>query len=290
MKKYTLQATAKLTLSGAAVLFVLAACGGGAGGNSTADADSLATRSLELAGVDSAVVPQLQDVPEPQAAPQQAAAPATPQRPAQQRPATPPTATPPKPTTPAVTPTPAPAPAPTSTTVAAGTTLQFASASKVCTNTHAVGDRFTATVQNAVEGSNGVSVPTGAVGTFEITSVRTAKNSGDSTSLAVRLVSLKVGDQSYPVDATVTTASTERVRSATKGDDAKKVAAGAAVGAIIGKITGKSTKGAVVGAAAGAAAGTAAAAATADFDTCLDAGAAIAINLDKALTIQLASN
>jgi outer membrane lipoprotein SlyB len=88
------------------------------------------------------------------------------------------------------------------------------------------------------------------------------------------------------VDATVQTASTERVRSTAKGADARKVVGGAILGAIAGQVIGKSTKGTVVGAAAGAAAGTAAAAATANFDTCLNNGGTVTVTLDGPITVR----
>ena len=90
------------------------------------------------------------------------------------------------------------------------------------------------------------------------------------------------------MDATVQTAATEKVRSASKTTDAKKVAGGAIIGGIIGQIIGKDTKGTVIGAAAGAAAGTVAAARTADYDTCLQSGAAVTVRLDSPATVRLA--
>ena len=164
--------------------------------------------------------------------------------------------------------------------------MTFETGSKVCSNTAAVGDKFTAELSEAVSATNGVSIPTGATGTFEVVESKTAQNSNDNTFLRVRLVSVQFGGKTYPVESTVQTASTERVRSATKGTDAKKVAGGAILGAIAGQVIGKSTKGTVIGAAAGAAAGTAAAAATANFDTCLNSGASIAVTLDGPLTVR----
>ena len=93
-----------------------------------------------------------------------------------------------------------------------------------------------------------------------------------------------------PVESTLQTASTTRVRGASKGTDAKKVAGGAIIGAIAGQILGKDTKGTVIGAAAGAAAGTAAAAATADFETCLNGGGSVVVRLDAPATFRIASS
>lgn len=170
--------------------------------------------------------------------------------------------------------------------MASGTRLSFSSSSKVCSNTMPVGEKFTAELSESVSASNGVSIPAGAMGTFEVVEAKTARNSKDETTLRVRLVSVQFGDRTYPVESTVQTASTERVRSATKGTDAKKVAGGAILGAIAGQVIGNSTRGTVIGAAAGAAAGTAAAAATANFDTCINSGATIAVMLDAPVTVR----
>lgn len=265
-------------------LAALAACGGDKA-DTTLAGDSTLGRDLAMAQRDS-VVPQLQDVPAtPPPAPTSTPAPAPRPRPPPTKPA--PTPTRPAPT-PTVTPTPAPV-APVTGTVAAGTSFRFASESKVCSNTVKDGDSFTATLREEVAASNGIRIPEGATGTFQVVSARTAQNGRDSTHLRVKLVSVTFGGRNYPVDATVQTASTERVRSATKGDDAKKVAGGAIIGAIAGQVIGKNTKGTVIGAAAGAAAGTAAAAATANFDTCLANGAAIAVTLDAPVTVRPAA-
>ncbi len=269
--------TTALILSTAA-LMALAACGDKKDDSALAS-DTALGRDLALAQKDSAVQPKLEDVP---------AAPAE-SKPVATKPTTPkPSA--PKATTPAPTPapsTPAPAKAVTGT-VAAGTSLQFASNSKVCSNGAPVGEKFTATLSDPVSASNGVKIPEGATGTFEVIESKTAQNSRDNTTLKVKLVSVSYNGNTYPVDATVQTASTERVRSATKGDDAKKVAGGAIIGAIAGQVIGKNTKGTVIGAAAGAAAGTAAAAATANYDTCLASGGSIAVTLDAPVTVKLA--
>ena len=175
---------------------------------------------------------------------------------------------------------------PVSGTVAAGTRLAFANGAKVCSNTVAVGDTFTAELSSPVSATNGISIPAGATGTLEVTEATTAQRSTDNTTLAVRLVSLQFGGRTYPVQSTIETASTERVRSASKGTDAKKVVGGAIIGAIAGQVIGKNTKGTVIGAAAGAAAGSAAAAATANYDTCINGGATIAAVLDAPVTVR----
>lgn len=263
-----------------ATTFAASACDKKAG-DAVLKTDSALGRDLAMAARDSAVQPELKDVP---VVPPPAATTPAPARP-RPRPTTP-TPRPARPTTTAPA-TPRPSEAVTGT-VAAGTTLAFTANSKVCTNTNNAGDKFTADLAASVPASNGVSIPAGAVGTFEITEEKTAKNSNDQTYLRVRLISVQYGGRTYPVESTVETASTTRVRGASTATDAKKVAGGAIIGAIAGQIIGKDTKGTVIGAAAGAAAGTAAAAATADFETCLNGGSSVTVRLDSPATIRMA--
>lgn len=249
------------------------------------NSDSTLGRDLAMAQADS-VQPQLQDVPAPAPEPTPAATPA-------KKPATPAPKPTPKPQTPQPTapPTAAPAPAPATAVpvqgvVAAGTSFKFTANDKVCSNSVTAGEKFSGTLSESVTATNGVQIPAGASAVFEVTEAKTAKNSNDDTYLRVRLVSVSYGNQNYTVNASVESATTERVRSASKGTDAKKVAGGAILGAIAGQVIGKNTKGTVIGAAAGAAAGTAAAAATADYDTCVPSGALITAVLDAPLTVR----
>lgn len=278
MRQYIRSTRATLTTAlSAAALVALAACGGRKDDTGALASDSALGRDLATAQPDS-VQPQLQDVP---ATPAPAAGPAPAPKPAPRPKAVPAPA--PKPAAP----TPAPAAAvPVSGTVAAGTRLAFANGAKVCSNTVAVGDTFTAELSSPVSATNGISIPAGATGTFEVTEAKSAQHSTDNTTLAVRLVSVQFGGRTYPVQSTIETASTERVRSASKGTDAKKVVGGAIIGAIAGQVIGKNTKGTVIGAAAGAAAGSAAAAATANYDTCINGGATIAAVLDAPVTVR----
>jgi hypothetical protein len=282
MSKYIRQPRSSMLVS-ALALVALAACGDKAADNSALTSDSALGRDLAMAQKDS-VQPQLQDVP---ATPPPAAAPSTP---APRPRTTAPRTTTPRPTTtapaPSTTPKPAAPAMPVNGTVAAGTSMRFATNNKVCSNTASVGEKFTASLTQPVSATNGITVPDGATGTFEVVESKTAKNSNDNTVLRVKLLSITYGGNTYPVDATVQTASTERVRSATKSDDAKKVAGGAIIGAIAGQVIGKNTKGTVIGAAAGAAAGTAAAAATANYDTCINSGGAVTVTLDGPITVR----
>jgi hypothetical protein len=261
--------------------------------------DSTLNRDIQLANRDSAAQPQLKDVPA-------ANAPA----PAPAAPAPAPARTTPRPTAPART-TPAPtrttptttAPTPSTTasgntvtrtpgaretalgTISAGTALSLTSNARVCTNTNKVGDHVTATVANAVTGSNGATIPAGATANLEITSLKRSENVNDKIEMGFRLTSITFGGHTYPVAATVTSAQVDRVKNQPTGKDAQKVATGAAVGAVVGQILGHNTKSTVIGGAVGAAAGAGAAAATANYEGCVPDGGRIAVTLDSPVQV-----
>jgi len=172
--------------------------------------------------------------------------------------------------------------------IASGTTLTLASASKICTNTNKVGDRFSATLNEAVNGSNGAVIPAGATAVIEVTKLKRSENANDNIEMGFAVRTISFGGATYNVDGDVTSAAVDRVRNSTKGNDAKKVIGGAVLGAVIGQVIGKDAKGTVIGAAGGAAAGTAAAAATANYEGCVNDGGKIVITLTSPLTIKAA--
>lgn len=289
----------------------VAACGGNEKTDAALQQDSALSRDLAMANAqDSSAQPQLTDVPAamPEPAPVAITPAPTASRPVP-RPAAPRPA--PRPTTTTNRPAPAPAPtpsAPTRTasgntvtsnggsgagertgtgTIPSGTELSLTSNSRVCTNTHKVGDRFTATVSDAVTGANGARVPSGATATVEITKLDRSENVRDKIEMGFRVVSLTFGGRSYAVDATTESADVSRVRNQPASKDRQKVIGGAVAGAIVGQILGKDTKGTVIGAATGAAAGAAAAATTANYEGCLNDGARIAIRLTEGVQIRL---
>ena len=263
--------------------------------------DTALSRDLQMAGRDTTVQPQLQDVPATPAAEPAPPAPApsrtTPREPAR-------TATRPKPA-----PKPA-APEVTASgntvtrntgaaaanagggavgTIPSGTSLALKSNARVCTNTYTVGQTFTASLANAVSGSNGATIPAGADVTLEVTNLKRSENVNDKIVMEFAVKSVTFGGKTYPVSGTVASADVERVRNQPKGKDAQKVATGAVVGAIAGQIFGKNTKSTIIGAAAGAAAGGAPAAATSNYEGCVPEGGAIAVDLSAPLQVRVTS-
>jgi uncharacterized protein YcfJ len=275
-----------------AVAFGLGACSDKKSDDTLAQ-DTTLNRDLQMANADTSAQPALKDVP---AGTTVAPAPAT--APRTSSPSRPVVRTPTRRT---------PAPAPTTGTtssgntvtrtsggseralgmIPAGSTLNLASNSRVCTNTNKVGQRFTATVSQTVSGSNGATIPAGATANIEITELKRSENVNDKVVMGFRVVSVSFGGRTYPVSATTTYANVDRVKNQPRDKDIQKVVGGAAVGAIIGQVIGKSTKGTVIGAAAGAAAGTAAAAATSNYEGCVPDGGRITVSLDSSVQVQV---
>lgn len=280
----------------ATVIFI-GACSSDAkkGPDSTAlGADTTLNRDLALAGRDTGAQPQLKDVPPATAAPKTSTR-ATPRAPVHTAPARRPT--PPVPTT---TTTSSGNTVTTNATgtrgsagggavgmIPAGSTLNTHAASKICTNTNAVGDHVSATLDNTVSGSNGAMIPAGATVNLTVTRMKRSENSNDPIVMEFAVNSVSFGGHTYPIDATVTSAAVNRVRDQPQSKDIQKVGIGAIVGAIAGKIIGKSTKGAVIGGAAGAAAGAAAASATANYQGCIDSGGSMVISLTGPATVKV---
>lgn len=172
-------------------------------------------------------------------------------------------------------------------TIPAGATLNLASGSKVCTNTNHVGDRFNASVTNAVTGSNGAVIPAGATATIEVTELKRSENANDNVVMGFRVVSVNFGGHTYPVSATTSYADVSKVKNQPKGKDVQKVVGGAAIGAIAGQILGHSTKATVIGGAVGAAAGAGAAAATANYEGCVNSGSRITATLNSSTQVNI---
>lgn len=249
-------------------LFGFVACGGEKAEES---------RAIELAPADSGA-PMSDAAPAAAPAPAAAAPTTTPTKaPAAARPAPTPTVT--RPTTAAAT--------ARSGALSAGATIALASASRVCTNTHKVGDRFAALTTAELTATNNVTVPVGSEVTLEVVESARGQNGRDNVKLAFKPVSITVRGATAELAADVTQVAAlqyERVQST--GTQAGKVAAGAAVGAVAGQLLGRDTKSTVAGAAIGAAAGGAVAAATTDYEGCLAANAALTVTLSSTLTVR----
>ena len=298
MREY-IRRTSAIAVLGAVVL--LGACGGDdAPASGSLTSDSALSRDLALAGADTGVMPQLQDYSadqpvNPGALTDEPAA-ATPAR----------STTAPRTTTPRTT-TPAPRPAasrPGTTsggntttggsasgggavgTIGAGTSLALSSDSRVCTNTYTAGSTFTATVAETVTGSNGATIPRGAKVSLTVTRAKRSENMNDPIVFEFAVNSVTFDGRTYPVSASIASASVDRVANQPASKDAQKVATGAVIGAIAGRVLGGDAKSTVIGGAVGAAAGAATAKATTNYEGCVPDGGAIRITLNESVQVR----
>ncbi|MDO8500657.1 MAG: hypothetical protein Q7S20_02330 [Gemmatimonadaceae bacterium] len=280
MSKYIFRWSAPLALSAA---LLAGACVDNKKSDTLAQ-DTALNRDLQMANQDTAAQPALQDVPAtaaPTRAPVATAPRATVRTPVRTTPRT---------TTPAsgnIVTRGTTGSERALGTIPAGSEINLTSNSRVCTNTHRVGQRFSATVSNSVQGSNGAVIPAGATAMVEITELKRSENVNDEIRMGFRVVSVTFGGRTYPITATTTYANVDRIRNQPKSKDVQKVVGGAAVGAIVGQVLGKDTKSTVIGAATGAAAGAGAAAATANYEGCVPSGGRITITLDNSATVQV---
>jgi hypothetical protein len=289
-----------------AVTLALGACKQGDRPEDALAQDTSLAHDLQLANADTMAQPQLKDVPATIEPAEKPAAPAprvsrrqtpseilTPSRNTRRVPP------PPRPTPVPVVPAPVPVTAngnavtETSSgseralgTIASGSEISLYSGQRVCTNTYAVGDRFTASVAESVQGSNGVAIPAGATAVIELTSLKRSENANDNITMEFVVRSIAFNGKTYPVNSEVTSAQVEKVRNGDASNDAKKVATGAVIGAIAGQIFGHRTKSTVIGAATGAAAGAVVAGATGKYDGCVPNGGRISLKLNQAMVVQ----
>ena len=251
--------------------------------------DSTLNRDLALANNDSASQPQLKDVPAADSSKTAAPAPSASNAPERPRPRrrTPSSASSSSKPTPESTTTPsgnsvATTPAGSEValgTIPAGTTINMTSNDKVCTNTNKPGDKFSASVTDAVVGSNGATIPAGSKVLMQVADLQRSSNATKSIQMTFSVLSVTMGSTTYPLSAQIDSVHVDKVRNASVGSDAAKVAGGAVIGAILGQVIGHNTKGTVIGAATGAAAGTAVAMGTAAYEGCVPQGGKIAIHL-----------
>jgi len=281
----------------ATLMAYVAACGD-RGAQSKAATDSALARDLALASQQPTAQPTFQDTavsPTPKPAPAKETAPVpqprtrTPRRPEPRAETPRPVAPPPTqtavapPTQVAQAPAPAPTPAPARGEIGTGTGFGLTSGAKVCTNTNRPGDKIVATLNSAVEGSNGAVIPAGSTIVLEVASTNAGQN-GDGAQIKFRIRSLVINDKTYDVNGDVSTVSPlEKTKVANSDPNAekKKVIGGAIAGAILGQVIGHNTKGTIIGAAAGAATGAAISRSGESYEGCLPAGSSLHITLNS---------
>jgi hypothetical protein len=163
------------------------------------------------------------------------------------------------------------------------TLIPVTTSADVCTNTHKVGQEFTAIVHDSVVGSYGAVIPKDATVTFGIDRVKRSQNVRDAIEIALSPKSLDVNGQRLHLEALVENLTVQPLAN-NRGQ--RGVVAGVATGvagAVIAKALGASTGQALaVGGGAGVAGG-AAVAATTGTDGCIRANSIFGLRLTSPL-------
>jgi hypothetical protein len=165
-------------------------------------------------------------------------------------------------------------------TIAEGTLLQLRTNEPVSTKHAKDGEAVQFTVIQDVNIGGVLAIPRGATVHGVVTEVKKAGNLAGAPELALKLTSLDLGGQNYPVETDLF-----KVKGPGKGGQtAGNVVGGAIMGAIIGGAVGRGP-GAAIGAAAGAGAGTAASAASPGPGLWIPTEARVDFHLSKPLTV-----
>ena len=137
-------------------------------------------------------------------------------------------------------------------TVPSGTIVRVQTIDRIDSSRNQAGDEFAATVEAPVVAGDHVVIPRYSDARLRLVDARTAGRLTGRSELQVELVSLTVGEVSYPVQSSVH----EQQGSSRSTRTAQTVGGGAVLGALLGAIAGHG-KGAAIGAAVGAGTGTA---------------------------------
>lgn len=176
-------------------------------------------------------------------------------------------------------------PAKTSVTVPMGSSLTFVVGEDISTKTQHAGDEFTATLAGNVAGvDGGVALRDGSPGRWVVSEATNDNGQGEAL-LAVRLKSVIVNGQSYPVAATVVSSDLQKDPRDSGKETAAKIGVGTAAGALVGRVLGHDAGDAVKGAVVGAALGTAIALSSRSGSATIPAGARITVRLDSPLKL-----
>jgi hypothetical protein len=186
----------------------------------------------------------------------------------------------------------APTPAAEAPTTAAslpeGSTLHARLDDSLGTDRNKAGDRFTATVTEAITAQNGVTVvPVGAKLHGTVTALDNSDRVGDNAFIRLDFDRLTINGRDYAFDADVIQTAVETRGGDSRNETLQKAGIGAAAGAVLGAVVGDADlKDIVVGAAIGAAAGTVISLGSGDVEAVLPAGTALTLRSTESVSLR----
>ena len=165
-------------------------------------------------------------------------------------------------------------------TLPAGSRILVRTAEAIDSNKQTAGQRFTGTLETALEAGDQVVAPRGATVHGRLVSAQAAGRVSGGANLTLELTDIIIGGQPFPI-----VTSSYEMRSQGKGEQtASRIGIGAGLGALVGGIAGGG-KGAGIGMAAGAGAATAVSASGEGRQVSIPAESLVEFRLEKAVTL-----
>lgn len=168
-----------------------------------------------------------------------------------------------------------------------GSTMDLTLDQQLGTQMSHVGDRFSASVANAIIAQNGrMAIPAGAKVWGHVTGVTPSTNATQQAALVLDFDSLTFNGRSYPFAANVTATNLE-TRGASTNETLKNAAIGAAAGAALGAVlSGADRDKILIGAGLGAVAGTAISLGTQGQNGVLPAGSHLTVQTTQTVALR----
>lgn len=184
-------------------------------------------------------------------------------------------------------PTPAAEAPATAASLPEGSTIHARLDDSLGTDRNKVGDRFTATVTQAVTASNGATVvPVGAKVHGTVTGLEDSDRAGENAFIRLDFETLSINGRDYAFDAAVVETAVE-TQGDSRNETLKKAGIGAAAGAVLGAVIGDADlKNILAGAAIGAAAGTVISMGASDVEAVLPAGSELTLRSTEMVSLR----
>jgi hypothetical protein len=169
-----------------------------------------------------------------------------------------------------------------------GTTVDVRLDNEIGTKSSKVGDTFSATVENAVVASNGVTaVPAGSRIYGKVTGLDNSDRVGEPAAIKIDFERIVVDGVSRPFYAKVTATNLATRGADSRDETLKKAGVGAAAGAVLGAIlSGGDLDKILLGGALGAAAGTVISLGTGDVEGVLPAGTTMQLTTTRTVALR----